>query len=669
MKNQNFTVEISPETGYVNSIVINSDEYGMNWRMEYYDWGKIRTELDANTTDYHKEAGKNLPLEHLGTEISETSSVSRYKNLKLDITVERFFKENGSFAERVTAKNISPSVYTFGRDTFGIQLPFNDRYTDADDCMIRRCCAQIWCGGNVSWVNALKFGGMSETNLGLFLTKGAFASYSQDGKKGRGCFTFEPETVLLKQGEEYVLEWEIFTHKGQKDFERKLASYQNHIGVCAKHFTVFNGEDIEFDITPANGAEPGVTLDGEKICGAWNGKSYSVRYTPKRNGEHKFLIDCAGVRTRAEFMVKIPFAELVRRRVHFIVDRQQCLDKESPLYGAYLIYDNKADSPYFDFFNTDHNACRERLNMPLVIIRYLQLCEDEKVRRSLDLFIEFMFREFYEESTGEVFNNIGKTRDALRLYNAPGVCLVFAEMYILTKEDRYLDNIVRLCETYYSIGGEKCYSNAVAVRKVMTAFDMAGEARKADRDRVLAFFGKHADNIITIGSSYPKHEVNYEQTIVTPAVTIVSEMGLYAEDKERYAESSEGHIANLDRFVMHAPSYHLNEISVRFWDGFWFGKARVTGDTLPHHLSCLTARSFAAYYRLTGRKEYIERADECIRNCLCLIDDNGRGHAAYLYPHTVQGRDGEFYDEWANDQDLPLYDGMNVCDMVEEFCL
>ena len=39
----------------------------------------------------------------------------------------------------------------------------------------------------------------------------------------------------------------------------------------------------------------------------------------------------------------------------------------------------------------------------------------------------------------------------------------------------------------------------------------------------------------------------------------------------------------------------------------------------------------------------------------CLIGDDGRGSAAYVYPYTASGRRGECFDPWANDQDFALY--------------
>ena len=50
----------------------------------------------------------------------------------------------------------------------------------------------------------------------------------------------------------------------------------------------------------------------------------------------------------------------------------------------------------------------------------------------------------------------------------------------------------------------------------------------------------------------------------------------------------------------------------------------------------------------------------CIRNCMCLISDNGIGSASYVYPNRVNDKNGEFYDEWANDQDLVIYDSLDM---------
>jgi hypothetical protein len=72
----------------------------------------------------------------------------------------------------------------------------------------------------------------------------------------------------------------------------------------------------------------------------------------------------------------------------------------------------------------------------------------------------------------------------------------------------------------------------------------------------------------------------------------------------------------------------------------------------------LSARSFTVYGDISGDKKYKKMAEENMRNCLCLFTPDGKGSAAYMYPHTCNGIDGEFYDIWANDQDFALYFAM-----------
>ncbi|HJA94590.1 MAG TPA: hypothetical protein H9717_16010 [Candidatus Eisenbergiella merdipullorum] len=664
MKNRAFAIEADPETGYLTSISCVQDSHAMNWCAEDGCWGKIdgfAETIRFNPVCYCREG---MHLE--GLEIREQDMTAVYANGKLTVTVDRFFLKNGNFSERYRIRNNTETVVTLNSDNFGIEVPFNDRYTYADECMVKRCNTHIWCGKNVSWVCALRMG-ESDCNLGLFLTQGSLVSYSQKGctSNNRGIFVLEPETVLLKPGEEYVLQWELFVHKGKEDFLAKLAEWGNYIGVEARHQTVFMGEKIEFTVRAAGGQVPRVFLGEEEVETTKGEDSFLVSYAPSHTGEYHFEIMAGSNSTCAQFLVIPPFAEFLKKRVEFIVDRQQCMDPESPLYGAYLIYDNQTDGLYYDDTLGDHNACRERLNMSIMIARYLQIKEDAKIRASLELFIEFLKREIYDEETGEVYNSVGKRRDVIRLYNAPVVMRLFCEMYLLTEDVWYLDQIRKLADHYYAGGGAKWYPNGTAIERVMKAFRMAG--RTEDAEKMLGWFKLHTDNMIANGISYPKHEVNYEQTIVTPAVNCISEMGMVTGEKEYYLKEAGKHIRCLERFSGFQPSFHLKETAIRFWDDFWFGKSRCFGDTFPHYLSCLTARSYIAYYRLGGEERYLAAAEECIRNCMCLVSEEGRGSAAYVYPHTLDGREGEFYDAWANDQDMIFYDAINGMDLMEAF--
>ena len=130
---------------------------------------------------------------------------------------------------------------------------------------------------------------------------------------------------------------------------------------------------------------------------------------------------------------------------------------------------------------------------------------------------------------------------------------------------------------------------------------------------------------------------------------------LLAAGSQEFVSDAKKQIDILSRFNGNQPDYHLYETAIRHWDDFWFGKSKLYGDTFPHYWSSLTGLAYLNYYQLTGKKEYLEKATDNIRNCLCLFSPDGGASCAYVYPYSVNGVRGEFYDEWANDQDFALY--------------
>lgn len=152
---------------------------------------------------------------------------------------------------------------------------------------------------------------------------------------------------------------------------------------------------------------------------------------------------------------------------------------------------------------------------------------------------------------------------------------------------------------------------------------------ETEREELLALYREHADRMCERDICYPASEVNYEQSIVAPAADIL--LSVYALTGDaKYLKAAERQIRILELFNGMQPDYHLHEVAVRHWDGYWFGKKRYFGDTFPHYWSALTGNVFELYGRITG-------------------------NSAYLYPFQVNGREGEFYDAYANDQDWGLY--------------
>ena len=138
----------------------------------------------------------------------------------------------------------------------GIYATFNDDYEGARVCMTQRCHTHIWCGGEVSYVMALRMGGEAP-HMGLILTEGSLGGYSveRDIKRGsndRGDFILHPEPFSLAPGETYQICWTLFPHNGKEDFLGGARKYSGKfIEIQAEKYVVFAGEEVCLKILPA----------------------------------------------------------------------------------------------------------------------------------------------------------------------------------------------------------------------------------------------------------------------------------------------------------------------------------------------------------------------------------------------------------------------------------
>ena len=57
---------------------------------------------------------------------------------------------------------------------------------------------------------------------------------------------------------------------------------------------------------------------------------------------------------------------------------------------------------------------------------------------------------------------------------------------------------------------------------------------------------------------------------------------------KKFLEMGEKILAVLELFSGFQPDFHMYEVGIRHWDGYWFGGNRIFGDTYPHYWSSIT---------------------------------------------------------------------------------
>ncbi|MDR1199540.1 MAG: six-hairpin glycosidase, partial [Prevotellaceae bacterium] len=224
-------------------------------------------------------------------------------------------------------------------------------------------------------------------------------------------------------------------------------------------------------------------------------------------------------------------------------------------------------------------------------------------------------------------------------------------MYKVTGNRQFATDGYETLQAMYRQFGYGFYAIHIPVRlglQTLKAAGMTTEYKDLKTD-----FLQTGDIFIKNGLNYPKHEVNYEQSVVAPAVSFLAQ--LYLETGiQKYLDEARRQLPVLEAFNGRQPDYHLNGIAIRHWDGYWFGKCEMFGDTYPHYWSVLTGEAFHYYALCTGDSTYQRRAENIVQNNLCLFSENGKASCAYLYPSKVNGIKAQFYDPYANDQDWAL---------------
>lgn len=569
------------------------------------------------------------------------------------------FTEKGTLKESFFFQNTSEFPIYFKETDLGIFLSLPDSYTNAEECMKSHCHTHLWCGKEASWLMALRMSGTAP-HLGLALRKGSLQSYSivRDESKlsnDRGSFLIHPEVAVLLPGEKLEITWELFWFSNREDFFCKLLEYKDFPFIAAKRCTYFTGEEAEFTIWKKEKPEE-VQICCDKSHIFWNMENQDglykiqVRIPVNAPGEYQIEITVDGIHTQAVFLGQIALEELTEKRCRFIAEKQQ--ETEGHLKGAYLIYDNETEKRYYAHMPDDHNGGRERVGMGTLIALWLQSHRDEALEKSITEYIAYVYRELFDKNTGDVYNDICRNNDWDRLYNYPWIAVFFMEVYKWKGELSYLLDGYRVMLRYYEKGGTDFYAIGIPTTEMISLLEKENCDEEAEELKRWALC--HGEKVKNTGLHYPKSEVNYEQSIVAPAVSIL--LQAYELSKEEsFLEAAKEQMEVLRLFHGRQPDYHLFENAIRHWDGYWFGKRRKLGDTFPHYWSVMSGVAYEIMSRLTGEEKYANLASESFRGSLCLFFRDGSASCAMVYPQSINGERGFYYDPWANDQDWALY--------------
>ena len=637
--------------GGVKSVSVAGDPDGMNWVEGLSQWGT---------------PAPSMTMRFVGAKTSGNVQTSSWTNQWLRLDARREICGD-TLSERYEFTAISRHPVYLGRGEVGIYATFNDSYADARTSQSQRCHAHIWCGGAFGGVRALKMG-LFPTEMGLFLTEGTLDSYSvrrikRHHSNDRGDFIFHPEPFYLNPGASKVFAWKLKAYPSGGFRAAALASSPAAVLIGFENETVFTGENFRLSAASAETVVScKVLVNGKEIPAKVDGKGVTVDFRPDFRGTANFVFELNGRKHRAVGYVSDDFSTVVGRRVDTILRENQCLDKASPLYGAFIPYDNEESRQHYGVRNTNHNASRERVGMGLLLAKWAQRCKSPEIMEALELYETFLVREIWDEKTGEVFNEIGLQERRKRHYNAPWFINFWWEMYNLTGKPIYLDRVEKGIVRYYEKAGPSFYPIACNYGECIATLKKAGR----DTAKLEKLLRAHVDVMLAKENGYPSQEVRFEQTLVTPPTTVLSGYAEYVQKDPAVLSAISNHIAVLKRFDGTAPDHRLAGIPIRHWDGYWFGKERLFGDSMPHYWSCLSAYDYNFFARLSGDRSYFRRAERILRNMLCVYFADGKASCAYIYPYSVEmvdddgkvlepARRGEHFDVWANDQDYGLY--------------
>ncbi|MFV0428517.1 MAG: hypothetical protein ACK5KO_03675 [Arachnia sp.] len=568
----------------------------------------------------------------------------------LEVEVQREALER--FRETIRIRNTSTATVEIS--TLGMSVPVRDVYTSAEDALRSAVHAHIWPGGSHGYLVAQPMGGDGAV-LSLLLERGMLQAYSIEsrshttGSNVRGHIILHAvdsraphafggqRRLCVPAGQAFELVWSLGLHETMARATAQLAPPWR-----AESYVVASGQ--AWSATGIETAEINAPSHVEvQRCGD------RVEIRADRHG----LVDLEIGDARTAVLFAGDIEGLVRARVRYILDHQRATERAGTDAAALVPVDTRTRLTRLTSGWPDWSDGAERVAMPSLMQQArLRGWGTPEIDEALDGWSQFARRRLLDHQATPRWGS-DTTVASPRLYNSPWLAHFFADQYVLYRGAEDLELAVQILERSVELGSQRHLSIGMpeAMLHVAGLLVERGEAGRAKR--LVKSLEYSAQYFAEIGSALPEHEVNYEQSMVAPLVTLLS-AGYRLTHSEVYELPLRRAVAWLTAFGGPQPHALLRNVGIRHWDGYWFGELRLWGDTFPHHWSALSSVALGQLPQAM-RTADTQRAtlDGFLAN-LHLFAEDGSASAAFIMPSAIDGRPAHVHDPLANDQDWAL---------------
>lgn len=583
--------------------------------------------------------------------IDEDGSVAEHRPLPgVTVTIERRI-EDGALRETYRVANRGDRPLGIG--SLGVVVPIHDVYDAAEVSLAEAVHAHVWTGGATGWLLAVPMSGDGPV-LRLRLEEGRLGAYSiesrneRTGSNVRGHVVLQPtdgarnpaafggqQALLVPAGGDTVLSWTIAIEPDAASAEAAVAP-----GWSVDRFAAEVGEAIRVDgttdVEPLGGLE--VRPDGE-----------GVLLTAREPGVHH--VDVAGTRTAV--LLHPPIPELVRVRIDAILRRHRAVERGGVDAAAFVPFDAASGLTRLASGWPDWSDGAERVGMPALLQEARKRgWADPEADAALRDWMRFA-RERLVEPDGTARSGSRTLRPRTRLYDAPALAHLFAEQWVLDGSPEDLELAARILERAEELGAGAHLSIGHPEAMLLVADLLAADGQHERGAALEAAVHASADRFAALGPRLPAHEVNYEQSMVAPLVTLLARSHERRPDA-RVLAAMTASLRWLRAFGGPQPHVRLHRIGIRHWDGYWFGALRRWGDTFPHYWSVLTASALERLPDALRTPAHEAEAEAIWRANLADFGADGSASCAFVLPSTVDGVPAHSADPLANDQDWAL---------------